>query len=500
MLLALILPLTAACTLAIRSFRPISTDMLPWLAAPAFVVALTVPDGVLVLPEVMLGGALVLNTGARIVLGTTALLWLVAGRLLAEGRPRETDAWRGALPTLLAMGGCFGLALADDGLLWLAFATLAGYALYGLVARGATRRARAVGRRLIILLVLSDLLLFELFLVLAYEAGGTSFESLRAAVATTDDPTFILGLMTLGLGAKAGVLGLHAWIFPAFRSSPLAVRIALVAFVSAAGLLGWLRLLPLGAMDWPLQGVALQWLAAATAVYALAVGFGPGAKGTVHGSLLMALTSQWLWVFAVGLQRPELGERLAELLPLLLLQGGGGLAILLLLDGSSEGRHRWPHLAVGGLAAALIAVAPLPMTGLPRSPAVGIAVHELWWPSIAVVLLLGRILAGLAPGRGRARGGRPRPAPARAAWTWTTPGASTARGWLLSSRRGLHRATHVRLPARRDAILDSLSAMASRALRRADPQSVEARLTRWETALVILVLTGFGAVWLSASP
>jgi hypothetical protein len=56
------------------------------------------------------------------------------------------------------------------------------------------------------------------------------------------------------------------------------------------------------------------------------------------------------------------------------------------------------------------------------------------------------------------------------------------------------------LPARRDAILESLSAMASRALRRADPQSVEARLTRWETALVILVLMGFGAVWLSASP
>jgi hydrogenase-4 component B len=402
------------------------------------------------------------------------------------------------LPALLAMGGCFGLALADDGLLWLACATLAGYAFYGLIVRGATRPARAAGRRLIILLVLSDLLLFELFLVLAYQAGGTSFEALRAAVATTDDPTFILGLMTLGLGAKAGVLGLHAWIFPAFRSTPLAVRIALLAFVSTAGLLGWLRLLPLGALDWPVQGVAIQWLAAATAVYALAVGFGPGAKGTVHGSLLMALTSQWLWVFAVGLQRPELGERLAELLPLLLLQGGGGLAILLLLDGSSEGRPGWPHLLVGGLAAALIAVAPLPMTGLPGSPAVGIAVHELWWPSIAVILLLGRILTGLAPGRARA--GRPRPAPERTAWTWATTGASTARRWLLSSRRGFRRATHVRLPARRDAILDSLSAMASRALRRADPQSVEARLTGWETALVILVLTGFGAVWLSASP
>ena len=53
-------------------------------------------------------------------------------------------------------------------------------------------------------------------------------------------------------------------------------RLALIAFVFTAGLLPWTRLLAPGPIDWPEAGAPLQWLALATAGFALAVGYSGG--------------------------------------------------------------------------------------------------------------------------------------------------------------------------------------------------------------------------------
>jgi hydrogenase-4 component B len=404
-LFALVWPFVAASMWALRAARPWVIGLLTWSAAPALAVALLVPDLTVSLPETLLGSGLVLDATGRVFLATTALLWLAAGTLMVRERRTDAGERRSALPALLATGAGCCLALADDGLLWFAAGTLAGYAIYALILQAATQPARTAGRRLVILLVLSDLLLFELFLILAHAAGGTSFAALRGAVATTDSPAFVLGLMTLGFGVKAGVLGVHLWLLPAFGSTTLGVRVVLIGFVAAAGLLGWLRLLPLGEIAWSTAGTALHGLAFATAAYALIAGFSRTEQHTLAGCVLMTFTAQWLGMLAAALQRPESGSAIAALLPMVALQSGVALAAIVLLDDARPTRRRTLHLAMAWLAVVLVVLAPLPIFAL-RMDAGPIAVAGFWWPSIAMALLLGRFAAGMARHEGTAS--RPR--------------------------------------------------------------------------------------------
>ena len=127
-------------------------------------------------------------------------------------------------------------------------------------------RAELPDRVLLVLLVISDLLLFEL---LAQAAGGVDFASLRQALASADDRGLMLGLLIAGFGVKTGVVGVHFWLAPAFVT---AVRPALIGVMLGAGLLGWLRLLPLGEIQWTGAGGLLQWLAWVSLGYAVSVG------------------------------------------------------------------------------------------------------------------------------------------------------------------------------------------------------------------------------------
>jgi hypothetical protein len=60
----------------------------------------------------------------------------------------------------------------------------------------------------------------------------------------------------------------------------------------------------------------------------------------------------------------------------------------------------------------------------------------------------------------------------------------------------IHHLARITLPSWRDTILDELAAVMSASSRRALAQQAEARLMRWELALVMLVLLGLGMVWL----
>jgi hypothetical protein len=564
LLLALAWPFALALLLAVRGTRSLAIALLPWAAAPALVVALLVPDGALASPATLLGSALTLDATTRVFLAATALLWLGAVWLMVGPRPMSIDGWRLALLALITMGGSFGLALASDGLLWLVSGTLAGYALSGMILQRALRPGRAAGRRLVILLVLSDLLLFELFLILAHAAGGTSFDDLRQAVAMTDSPAMILGLMTVGLGVKAGVLGAHLWLLPSFQVSMPAVRLALVAFVLAAGLSGWIKLLPFGEIAWPIPGMVLQWLALATAVYALVASFLVVGRGTLQGSILMALTAQWLCAVAVALQQPGPGVAIGDLLPMVGLQTGIGLAALVILLDAVNTRHRDLCLAMAWLAAVTVAVAPVPILGSWMDVG-NLAALGLWLPSLAVAALLGRLMAAVGPpdvevervplqahrltlGAGLMLAalfaastsllghsptdlwswppgmqpgwsvGSPLPIPilavalvlgwggarylmrrpARHPFMWSAD-VATVREPVSLSRARLRHLMRVRLPGWRDAVVERLLGPGAWLEWQAIARRIEARLMRWETALVMLVMLGSAAAWVGAN-
>lgn len=351
---------------------------MPWAALPA--VALSAgPAGTLTLPPVMLGGVLELDSTGRVFLFLVSSLWLVSG-VLTRARLRRAGSNAFALLLLLAMSGSVALVLAGDALVFFAGATAAGYGLYGALVCGADTHGRKAGRLLVILLVLSDVLVFEVLLTLSHAAGAVELEALRRVLLFIDNQDVLLGMLIVGFGIKVGVLGVHFWMPPVFAAADTALRPALLAFVFAAGVLGALRLLPLGQIQETEVATVLNWLIWATLAYTVFVGLSQGQSRVLPGHVAIALGSVWLVVLSASLQQPDMWDTLADTAAAVLVQSGASMAAILLLERlGKEGRacHARSSRGFGMKAAALtLAISPMGLVGamdgqMPTAPVLG---------------------------------------------------------------------------------------------------------------------------------
>jgi len=557
-LLMLTWPLLLAMAVAFKASRGLALKMVPWAALPALLAAGVLADTGLVLPHAMLGGVLLLDGSGRLFLLLCAGLWLATG-LLAHPQLHSAGAGRFAVLLLLALAGSQGLALAGDALLFFAAGTLAGYAVYGLLVHQAHESTHRAGRVLMVLLVVSDLVIFELLLLLGQAAGSVDFMSLRDAMADTDSRGLMLGLLLVGFGVKAGVVVLHVWLAPALMTAAPAIRPALIGLMFGAGLLGWLRLLPLGQVHWDDAGLVMQGLAWATLLYAVVVGCLQAQPRAVLGYAAMALTGLWLALLGYALRHPQAWQGIAEAGPAAVLQSGFALAALLIVP-QSRGSYarvgsRWLGRAVMWLAALLLAVTPLGFT-----LAVSVVDDGTLLPlsatmaGIALLVLRSLLLMSVTdPGGqdGTVTGQRYSPA-AKALPLWVAGGLTSAAlltaagslhglslaewgraallttlaagvawlsvrpslGWLpvlpagdllAPVSRGLTAALkfgrgfgHSRLPRWRDAALARLLGPCSRLDWRQRIGRWEVVINPWSTALVLLVLLGLIAAGLSA--
>lgn len=355
-------PLVVAGLLIIPGLRLAGLALAPWAALPALALS-AFPDGALNLPGVMLGGVLALDATGRLFLFLISLLWLASG-VLARARLRAAASDSFAVLLLLAMAGSFGLVLAGDGLLFFTAATIAGYSLYGALGCEADTQAHKAGKVLVVLLVFSDVLVFEVLLMLGQAAGAVDFESLRQAFVEIESKNLVFGLLIVGFGIKVGMLGVHFWLPPVFATANAALRPALVAFMFGAGVLGALRLLPLGQIQATEVATVLNWLAWVTLGYAAFVGMLQNQRRAILGYATIALGSVWLFVLSAWLQQPGLWQTLAGPSAAALIQSGAGLAAILLMDKpNNEGAssHSLAGLvpALRWLAVLILAMSPL---------------------------------------------------------------------------------------------------------------------------------------------
>ncbi len=255
LVLAVVWPLLLAAAIVNHATRGMAVALAPWAALPALAAAL-VPETALQLPGVLMDSRLHLDSIGRVFLLLSASLWLATG-LLARPLLSGHDSYRGTVLLLLAIAGGVAMPLAADAVLFFAASTITAYSLYGLLVHDGD--AVRIGRVFVVLLVLSDVVIFELLLVLAQASGSVEFASMRQGYADTHGQTLTLVLFVVGFGIKIGLAGFH--FSPIMTSSRRALRPALVSFVFTAGLLGWLRLLPKDVMDWPTAVTVLQWLA-----------------------------------------------------------------------------------------------------------------------------------------------------------------------------------------------------------------------------------------------
>ena len=264
-----LLPLFAALLLVrpLHRLRP----LLPLAALPALAVALFAPPGAVDLPWLFLGARFGLDDGSRIFLLFTAALWLAGGVAAAGGPPEDPRRRRFLRFWLRGPAGRLRARLALDAASFYVFFALMSFASYGLVVHARTPEAVEAGRVYLALVVVGELALFAAIALAWHAAGSLRFDAIAATLAESPQRDAVIALTLVGFGIKVGALPLHVWLPLAHPVAPTPASAVLSGAMIKAGLLGWLRLLPLGGVTAPAWGETLIALGlAATFAAALA--------------------------------------------------------------------------------------------------------------------------------------------------------------------------------------------------------------------------------------
>jgi formate hydrogenlyase subunit 3/multisubunit Na+/H+ antiporter MnhD subunit len=356
----ILLPVVAA--LAVLIVRPVRPWLLVVATLPALLLGLLGPPGPSPrLPWLLLDASLDLDVVARPLLVMTAGVWAIAGASAAQ-LTRDRPSF--AALFLLTAAGNFGLLLADDVVTFYVLFAWMTFAAYGLVVHDRSAAARRAGRVYVVLGVLGEVALLAGLVLAVSQAGGTGMTEVAASLGDAPHRDLIVGLLVAGFGVKAGLVPLHVWLPLAHPAAPVPASAVLSGTMLKAGLVGWLRILPLGEFALPRWGTTLIVLGL--------VGAGLGVVvGTVQSDpkVLLAYSSisqmgLITTVVGVGLLAPASGT-LASLAAVTYAvhHGFAKSALFLGIGVHKAGVHGRRHrLLIGGSVLAALALAGAPLT------------------------------------------------------------------------------------------------------------------------------------------
>lgn len=357
--------LVAAASVSPARVGRTASALVSWAALPALVTSLLPGvDDVRVYGVVLLDSRLGLDAVGRIVLFLTAFLWLAAG---VYARPYLAHDRRRAgfdIFFLLAMSGNLGLVLAQDAVTFYAFFALMTLAAYGLVVHERTPRAWRAGRVYMIMAVFGELLILTGLLLAVFRAGTVDFRELPAAVAAAPEQDLIVAALLLGFGVKVGALPVHMWLPLAHPVAPTPASAVLSGAMIKAGLIGWLRVLPLGETAFPGWGGLVVTIGLAGAFVGAALGVTQDDLKTLLA--YSSISQMGLITTAVGLGLLEPATRfvavdacVAAALHHGLVKGALFLGVGVIHATGGDERCRWVALAGLGLGGLSLAGAPL---------------------------------------------------------------------------------------------------------------------------------------------
>lgn len=181
----------------------------------------------------------------------TSFLWVVAGAYGYSYMKGDPSRRRFFLFYLISMCGNLGLVFSQDMVGFYLFFTIMTFAAYGLIVHNQTDPAFYAGKVYIVMALIGETLVVSAMILIASEAEGTGFRYVQAAVSGSQNRDIIIALVTVGFGIKAGAIPLHMWLPLAHPVAPTPASAVLSAVIIKAGLLGWLRFLPLGEIVLP---------------------------------------------------------------------------------------------------------------------------------------------------------------------------------------------------------------------------------------------------------
>lgn len=246
------LPLVLAVGTLSRRCRAVALGWAPWMPLLAVAIAVVAPsEAVVSLPWLLLGTQLGMDAATRVFLCFTALLWTCAGFYARTYLAEDPAQQRFVAFFLTAMSGNVGLVLAHDVVSFYLFFALMSFASYGLVIHDGSDEAYRAGRVYIVLVVVGEVLLVSALFLMVPAADTVTFSAVASAAAVAPRRDLIVALTLTGFGIKAGMLPLHVWLPLAHPVAPTPASAVLSGAMIKAGLLGWLRFLPVGEGAFP---------------------------------------------------------------------------------------------------------------------------------------------------------------------------------------------------------------------------------------------------------
>jgi formate hydrogenlyase subunit 3/multisubunit Na+/H+ antiporter MnhD subunit len=152
------------------------------------------------------------------------------------------------------MSGNLGLTVALDMVSFYCFYALMSLASYGLVVHSRERSALRAGKIYLVMAVLGEVAVFSALALVAGAAGSLRFADVSSAIADSPWRDAILALTLVGFGIKVGAVPLHMWLPLAHPAAPVPASAVLSGAMIKAGVLGWLRLFPIGDVALPEWG------------------------------------------------------------------------------------------------------------------------------------------------------------------------------------------------------------------------------------------------------
>jgi formate hydrogenlyase subunit 3/multisubunit Na+/H+ antiporter MnhD subunit len=209
--------------------------------------------------------------------------------------------------------------------------------------------------------VIGEILRFTAFAMQA----GTVQSLLLKDFSSVPASGVIVGLIVIGFGIKAGALPVHVWLPLAHPAAPTPASAVLSGAMIKAGLLGWLRFLPIGRVAMPDWGTLFVIGGVLAAYYAVVVGVTQRNPKTVLA--YSSISQMGLITVGVGLAIgwPQCVPTVIPAIGIYAIHHGlakGALFLGVGVAAAVEGRQRAHRLAVAGLVLASLALAGAPFT------------------------------------------------------------------------------------------------------------------------------------------
>lgn len=207
----------------------------------------------------------------RSVLLTTALLWSFAGWFARDYiiDARRDSFWCFFFATL---GGNVGVLVAQDvATFYLSYVVMT-FAAYGLIVHERSADVWRAGRVYLGMAIGAEVLLLAAFWLIVCSRIDIPLAEAPRIVAQRPDRGLVIALLLFGFGVKVGIVPVHVWLPLAHPVAPTPASAILSGTLIKAGVVGWLRFLPLGLVAVPEAGIACALLGLVSTLYASAIG------------------------------------------------------------------------------------------------------------------------------------------------------------------------------------------------------------------------------------